>query len=83
MPLRRVEECRRNPPTEVESTLAGCREIVALELGASRFGTMGVVLAYEVARYIAQKGEGVFVDDENQWLAVRRGAFEEPWATAT
>jgi hypothetical protein len=67
-----LEETReiRSPPAEVESTLTHCVEVVAIELGASQFETMGVVLSYEVARYLAQKGTGVFCDDENQWYAV-------------
>jgi hypothetical protein len=75
-----LEECRdvRDPPPAAEDTLARCTEIVALELGASQFGTMGVVIAYEIARYLAQKGSGIFVDDEDEWFAVRDGAFGKP-----
>ena len=36
---------------------------------------MGVVLAYEIARYIAQKYDGVVVDDDDRWERVDRGVF--------
>ena len=75
-----LEECRdvRDPPPAAEDTLARCTEIVALELGASQFGTMGVVIAYEIARYLAQKGSGIFTDDEGEWFAVREDSLGEP-----
>jgi len=38
---------------------------------------MGVVFGYEVARYLAQKGDGLIVDVEDRFTAVRDGAFED------
>ena len=34
-----------------------------------------VVLAYERARWLAQKGDGVIVDDDNHWHCIEAGAF--------
>jgi hypothetical protein len=65
----------RAPPESVRERLAQTTEIVALELGFSMLEDMGVVLAYELARYIAQKGDGLIVDDDNVWQDVDDGAF--------
>jgi hypothetical protein len=75
-----LEEMRdiREPPKAAEATLARTVEIVGIELGASQFGTMAVVLAYEIARYLTQKGDGLFVDDENEWYVVDGGALVSP-----
>jgi len=75
-----VEECRegRSPPKDVGPVLDDCKEIIGIELGGSQLGTMAVVLAYEVARYLAQKGDGAFVDDDDEWFAVHDGAFVDP-----
>jgi len=72
-----VEEARevRSAPTSAAPFLDGCRAVVGIELGVSMAQTMGVVLAYEVARYIAQKYDGVIVDDEDRWEVVREGAL--------
>ena len=44
-------------------------------LPQARLTDMGVVLAYELARWLAQKGDGVIVDDDNRWQFVEDGAF--------
>jgi hypothetical protein len=49
--------------------------VIGLELGFSMLEDMGVVLAYELARYLAQKGDGVIVDDDDRWQVIERGAF--------
>lgn len=67
-------EVRAAPPS-VSSYLERCRAVVGIELGYSMAGTMGVVLAYEVARYIAQTYDGVVVDDDDRWERVDRGVF--------
>ena len=65
----------RSRPSGV--SLGGTREIVAVELGFSQLEDMGIVFALEVARYLAQKGKGFIVDDENQWFRIDDdGAFE-------
>jgi hypothetical protein len=75
-----LEECAevREPPASVAGDLDRCVEIVGIELGFSQLGTMGVVFAYEIARYLAQKGAGVFVDDDQQWFRVDDGELIEP-----
>lgn len=65
----------RAPPESVRARLSETTEIVALELGFSMLEDMGVVLAYELARYLAQKGDGLIVDDDNLWQDVEAGAL--------
>lgn len=79
-PARVAEELRecaenRSPPAAAGPVLERCCEVVGIELGFSQLEDMGVVLAYELARYLAQKGAGVVVDDEGRWFTVDRGAW--------
>lgn len=67
----------RSPPEAVHARLAKTKEIVALELGFPMLEDMGVVIAFELARYLAQKGDGLIVDDEDQWQETQDGAFVE------
>lgn len=68
----------REPPDGALPYLEACREIVGIELGFSQLDDMGLVLACELARYLAQKGDGIFVDDNNEWYAVEDGEFTDP-----
>jgi hypothetical protein len=73
-----LAECHevRAPPPSIREPLGRTKEIVAIELGLTNLEDMGVVFAYEVARYVAQKGDGLIVDDDDRWRRVVRGAFE-------
>lgn len=51
-------------------------EVIGIELGIGQLKDMGVVLAYEAARYFAQRGDGVILNDEGRWLTVADGAFQ-------
>jgi hypothetical protein len=68
---------RLEPSSTVIAQLQKSVEIVALELGFSQLGDMGVVFAYEVARYLAQKGDGLILDVEDHFTVVERGAFKD------
>jgi hypothetical protein len=70
-----VERADRHPSKAIESVRAS-REVVGIELGASQLEDMGIVIAYEVARYIAQKCNGVILTNDGRWLCVEHGAFE-------
>jgi hypothetical protein len=59
--------------------LNACREVIGIELGFSQLQQdVGLVIACELARYLAQKGDGVIVDDELEWFAVVDGEFVYP-----
>jgi hypothetical protein len=75
-----IEEARegREPPEGAHAYLSACREVVGIELGFGQLRDMGLVLATELARYLAQKGDGVIVDDEDEWYALDDGEFVDP-----
>jgi|GEM_PF-3127587 len=65
----------RSPPEQIAERLKQTKAIVGIELGASQLEDMGVVIAYEVARWLAQRGDGLIVDDDESWQVVRDGAW--------
>ena len=74
-----VEESieRRPPSTALAARLRSAVEAIGIELGASQLTEFGVVLGYEIARYLAQKGDGVIVDLQDRYVAVDGGAFQD------
>ncbi len=68
----------RSPPPEALPRLRASKEIVAIELGFSQLEDMGIVFAYEIARWIAQKGDGLVVDDDDCWMMVEDGGWVDP-----
>lgn len=75
--IQEAEE-NRSPPPEALPRLRASREVVGLELGFSQLEDMGIVIAYELARWLAQKGDGLVADDDDQWLSAKVGAWAEP-----
>jgi hypothetical protein len=80
-PSRVVEEVQevvdrpgRHPPLAIERVRSS-REVIGIELGSSQLRDMGIVIAYELARYLAQKCDGVILTDEERWLRVEKGEF--------
>jgi len=65
----------RAPSARAKKRLIGVKEIVGIELAPSMLSDMGVVFAYELARYLAQKADGVIVDDDGTWQEIARGGF--------
>jgi hypothetical protein len=66
----------RNPTAPVLRLLRRTKEVIGIELGASQLEDFGIVVAHEVARYLAQKGDGLICDLQDYWTVVRDGAFE-------
>jgi hypothetical protein len=66
----------RAPPPSVEARLPEVVEVVRLELGFPMLENMGIVLASELASYLAQKGGGFFVDDDDQWFESHDGVIQ-------
>jgi len=52
-------------------------EEVCITLGGAQTGDLGIVLAYELARYIAGVTEGLISDDYKEWWRVDDGVFVE------
>jgi len=77
-----IEEAR-DRVAEVSRTitqhLSETREVVGIKRGVSQLHDFGVILAYEVARYLAQRGDGLIRNDQHQWLAIEKGAFVPVW----
>ncbi len=67
----------RSPPKSLHEPLKATKEIVGIELGFSHLENLGAVIAYEIARYFAQKGDGLIVDDDDRWQRIDDGAFFE------
>src|SRR5262245_41308773 len=55
--------------------MRACREVIGIELSADQLRNMGVVIAYEAARYLAQKGDALILTDQDRWLRVEDGEF--------
>lgn len=75
--IHEAEE-NRSPPSAAIERLRASREVVGLELGISQLEDMGIVIAYEIARWLAQKGDGLVADDDDQWFRIERGGGWEP-----
>lgn len=73
--IREIVEQADRHPEEAGRRVRASREVIGVEMGAGHLNDMGVVIAYEVARYLAQKGDGLILTDEERWLEVRQGAF--------
>lgn len=58
---------------QVRAALAGVAEVAAIELGGGHLADMGLVVAGQVAEYLAGVGGGVIRDPGDEWWAVRRG----------
>jgi len=50
-------------------------EVVGIELKVSQLEDMGIVIAYEIARYLGQLGDSLALTDEDEWLQVKDGGF--------
>lgn len=56
----------------VEAQLAHTREILAVSIRAAQLEDMGLLLAYEVARWAAEKGEGLVFGLDGAWYRLNR-----------
>jgi hypothetical protein len=58
---------------KVRAALPGVVEVVAVELGLGQLEDMGLVIAGQVAEYLAGVGKGLIRDTDDEWWAVWRG----------
>jgi hypothetical protein len=58
---------------QVRTALSGVTEVAAVELGGRQLEDMGLVVAGQVAEYLAGVGAGVIRDTGDEWWAIRRG----------
>jgi len=74
--LERLEGKQGTAADKLRGHLGQVTEVISVELGWSQLKDMGIVLAYEVARSVAQVGEGYIRDDDGAWSYVdATGAF--------
>ena len=59
--------------TAVRKALSGVTEVAAVELGLIHLEDMGLVIAGQVAEYLADVSGGVIRDTNDEWWSVRRG----------
>jgi len=62
--------------TGLRRRLAKTTTIYGVEFGFTALQNMGVVFAYEVARYLGNRGAGLIRTDEERWLEGRGGTFQ-------
>ncbi|MGL6073869.1 MAG: hypothetical protein ACRC8S_06890 [Fimbriiglobus sp.] len=58
---------------QVRTVLKGVTAVAAVELGGSQLEDMGLVIAGQVAEYLAGVADGVIRDTGDEWWAVHRG----------
>ena len=58
---------------QVRAALTAVVEVAALELGLGQLEDMGLVIAGQLAEYLAGVGAGLIRDTGEEWWAVRRG----------
>jgi len=68
--LEQLEEVKGKAVKRVRSHLDRVVEVAALELGWSQVEDMGIVLASQVAEYLAMIGDGLIRDQNDDWWAV-------------
>jgi hypothetical protein len=61
----------------IAELLQRTKEVIGIEFGYSQLEDMGVVLAYEVARYLGARGDALIQNDLGKWLIIgKRGGFD-------
>jgi hypothetical protein len=64
----------RKPAAKIiREHLAAVQETVGIEMGWDQLEGMPVVLAYEVARWLAHVGKGLIKDHDDHWWGLTRG----------
>lgn len=58
---------KRGNASVIEAQLAHTREILAVSLRASQLEDMGLLLAYEITRWAAEKGRGLIFGLDGAW----------------
>jgi hypothetical protein len=61
----------------IRAHLGQVQEIVAIEMGRAQLDDMGVVLAYEVARWLATIADGLIEADDGAWWIADQGEFKQ------
>lgn len=57
---------------EISEALTAANSIIEIELAQAQLNDMGLLLAYEIARWIANKGGGVILGLDNTWYRLNK-----------
>ena len=60
---------------DILARLAKTTDIVGIEMGPEQLQDMGVVFAYEIARWFGENRHGLILGDDGSWSLVNDGAF--------
>jgi hypothetical protein len=75
---KKLKRSRKPALRRLGDQLARVGEVISLGLGWDQLDGMAVVLAYEIARWLAHVGDGCVRDHEGQWWALtRRGVYSQ------
>ncbi|MCI0701176.1 MAG: hypothetical protein L0241_08840 [Planctomycetia bacterium] len=69
--LEGLEEAKGRNVKRVRTHLAKMVEVIALELGWNQLEDMGIVLAGQIAEFIAVEGDGLILDQNDDWWAMK------------
>jgi hypothetical protein len=72
--LEQFDGAKGRKVARVREHLADCVAVVALELGWSQLEDMGIVLAGQIAVFLAVEGNGLIRDQNDDWWAMKTGA---------
>ena len=73
--LEQIEGDATAAATQIREHMRGLKAVVAVELGFTQLEDMGVVFAYEVARWFAQTRRGLIKGDNENWLRTDDWSF--------
>ncbi|NJK53217.1 MAG: hypothetical protein HC936_11170 [Leptolyngbyaceae cyanobacterium SU_3_3] len=59
----------------IREHMRNVRSVIGIEMGFSQLKDMGVVFAYEVARWFGQKYGGLIKDDDDNWSMIEGGVY--------
>jgi hypothetical protein len=67
-----LDGCRGKGAEQVRKALSAVVEVAAVELGLAQPEDVGLVIAGQLAEYLAGVGAGVIRDTNDEWWAMRR-----------
>ena len=72
--LEQFDDTKGRTVARIRKHLANCVEVVALELGWAQLEDMGIVLAGQIAEFLAVEGNGLIRDQNENWWSMKNGA---------
>ena len=77
--IEEVLECLNGasgyPTALIEQHLSEVQAVAGIDIGASQFQNMGIVFAYEIARWFGKNRTGLINDVDENWSLIENGGF--------